>query len=78
MSLMQRVMMPSMGAAIEGTTGERRCTRLNGASGVVGGYKCMGMTTKLGTGPAHGPCHAGPYALLLPAMCPAPSPHPGA
>jgi hypothetical protein len=75
---MQRVMAPSMRSAIEGTTGGGRRTRFNGASDAVGGFKCTGVAVVLGTDPSHGLRHAGLCAPPQLAMCPAPSPHPGA
>jgi hypothetical protein len=74
---MRRVMALSMRAAIEGTTRGGRRTRFNGASDVVGEFKCMGVVVVLGTDPSHGLRHAGLCAPPQHAMYPAPSPHPG-
>jgi hypothetical protein len=75
---MQRVTAPSMRSAIEGTARGGRRTRFNGASDVVGGFKCTGVAVVLGTDPSHGLRNAGLRAPPQLAMCPAPSPHPRA
>jgi hypothetical protein len=74
---MQRVMVLSMRATIEGTIRGGRRTRFNGASNVVGEFKCMGVAVVLGMNPSHGLHHASLCTPPQHAMYPAPSLHPG-
>ena len=76
-SRMRRLMVLSMRATMERTARRGRRTRFNGASDVVGGFKCMGVAVVLGTDPSHGLRHVGLCAPPQHAMYPAPSPHPG-
>jgi hypothetical protein len=73
---MQRVISPSMRSTIEGTTRGWRHTRFNGASDVVGGFKCMGVAVVLDMDPSHGLRHDGLFTPPHFSMCLAPSPHP--